>query len=47
VLERLGLTPSCRYVERAMLPEQRVRPLAEIEADSVPYFAMILMRRVR
>jgi len=30
-----------------MLPEQRVRPLAEIEADSVPYFAMILMRRVR
>jgi precorrin-2/cobalt-factor-2 C20-methyltransferase len=47
VLDRLGLSGSCRYIERAMLPDQRVRTLPEIEADSVPYFAMILMRRER
>jgi len=47
VLDRLALTESCRYVERAMLPDERVRNLTEIAEDSVPYFAMILMRRTR
>jgi precorrin-2/cobalt-factor-2 C20-methyltransferase len=45
VLDRLGLGDSCRYVERAMLPEQVIRPLAAVDDSAVPYFAMILMRR--
>lgn len=43
VLRRLGLESRARYVERASLPNQRILPLAEITADSVPYFAMILL----
>jgi precorrin-2/cobalt-factor-2 C20-methyltransferase len=43
LLQRLGLAERARYIERASLPEQRIRPLVEIEADSVPYFAMILL----
>jgi precorrin-2/cobalt-factor-2 C20-methyltransferase len=45
VLTRLGLLAAARYVERATLPEERVLPLAEVEDASVPYFAMILVRR--
>jgi precorrin-2/cobalt-factor-2 C20-methyltransferase len=43
VLDRLGLAPGARYVERASLPNQRVLDLAAVDADSVPYFAMILV----
>jgi precorrin-2/cobalt-factor-2 C20-methyltransferase len=43
VLDRLGLAGRARYVERATLPSQRVLDLADIPADSVPYFAMILL----
>jgi precorrin-2/cobalt-factor-2 C20-methyltransferase len=43
VLERLGLSERAQYVERASLPNQRVAPLAEIDAASVPYFAMLLI----
>jgi precorrin-2/cobalt-factor-2 C20-methyltransferase len=45
VLDRLGLGESCRYVERATLPEQMIRSLASVDETCVPYFAMILMRR--
>ena len=43
VLERLGLAGHARYVERASLPNQRVLDLAAVNADSVPYFAMLLV----
>jgi precorrin-2/cobalt-factor-2 C20-methyltransferase len=45
VLERTGLADRARYVERATLSEQRILPLAEVAAESVPYFAMILVHR--
>ena len=31
------------YVERASMPEQRWLPVAEVEADSVPYFSLIVV----
>jgi precorrin-2/cobalt-factor-2 C20-methyltransferase len=43
VLTRLRLDRRARYVERASLPNQRVLPLAEVAAGSVPYFAMIVL----
>jgi precorrin-2/cobalt-factor-2 C20-methyltransferase len=45
VASRLGLLDSALYVEHASLPSQRIAPLAEIDPDSVPYFAMALLRR--
>lgn len=45
VLAELGLTPHAKYIERATLPDQTIRPLAEIDPDTVPYFAMILLHR--
>jgi precorrin-2/cobalt-factor-2 C20-methyltransferase len=45
VLDGLGLTGACRYIERAMLPEQTIRALCDVDESAVPYFAMILMRR--
>ncbi|KAA6186936.1 precorrin-2 C(20)-methyltransferase [Thiohalocapsa marina] len=43
VLKQLGLDTRALYVERATMSGERVRALAEIEADSVPYFSMILI----
>jgi precorrin-2/cobalt-factor-2 C20-methyltransferase len=43
VLDRLGLAERAQYVERASLPNQRVARLAEVDAASVPYFAMLLI----
>jgi precorrin-2/cobalt-factor-2 C20-methyltransferase len=45
VLRILGLLDRARYVERATMAEQRILPLAELEADSAPYFSMILVHR--
>jgi precorrin-2/cobalt-factor-2 C20-methyltransferase len=45
VLCRTGLDRFARYVERATLPDQSIRPLDEVDADVVPYFAMILLHR--
>jgi precorrin-2/cobalt-factor-2 C20-methyltransferase len=45
IIETLGLTDRARYVERATLPVQRVLPLAEVDADAVPYFSMILLHK--
>lgn len=45
VLQRLGLAEQARYVERATLPEQAIRPLAAVADDEAPYFAMILVHR--
>jgi precorrin-2/cobalt-factor-2 C20-methyltransferase len=44
VLVALGRLDATIYVERATQPNQRVAPFAEIDAGSVPYFAMALVR---
>ncbi|MEO5375188.1 MAG: precorrin-2 C(20)-methyltransferase [Alphaproteobacteria bacterium] len=43
VLERLGLVDRARYIERAGLPDQRIRPLAAAAADGGTYFSMVLV----
>ena len=45
VLRELDLLDSARYVERATLPNQRISPLAYIDAAEIPYFSMALVRR--
>ena len=45
VLERLGLLDKARYIERAGLPEQRIRPFAEAAAAGGPYFSMVLVHK--
>jgi cobalt-precorrin 5A hydrolase / cobalt-factor III methyltransferase / precorrin-3B C17-methyltransferase len=45
VLRRLGLEADARYVERATMANQRIRPIAEIGDGEAPYFSMILVRR--
>lgn len=45
VLRRLGRLDGAVYVEHASLPDQRVAPLADIGADTAPYFSMALVRR--
>ena len=45
VLHELGLLDSASYIERATLPNQRVAPVARVDAGEVPYFSMTLIRR--
>jgi precorrin-2/cobalt-factor-2 C20-methyltransferase len=45
VLDRLGLSGNARYIERATLAAERVLPLADVQAENVPYFSMILVHR--
>lgn len=45
VLRILGLLDRARYVERATMDEQRILPLRDLDADSAPYFSMILFHR--
>ncbi len=45
LLRELGLAQSARYIERATLPDQAIRALDDIDPDTVPYFAMILVHR--
>ena len=47
VLTALGRLEGAVYVERATQDRQRIAPLADIESDNVPYFAMALVRRLR
>jgi len=44
-LHELGLIDNALYIERATLPNQRVAPIACVDAAAVPYFSMILIRR--
>jgi precorrin-2/cobalt-factor-2 C20-methyltransferase len=44
-LRTLGLEKHSLYVERASMENARALPLAEVTAESVPYFSLILMRR--
>ncbi len=45
VLAALGLAEHARYIERATLPEQAIRPLAAVPDDEAPYFATVLVHR--
>jgi precorrin-2/cobalt-factor-2 C20-methyltransferase len=47
LLDRLGLLDAAVYIERATTPNQRVAPLAEIDAATAPYFSMAIARRPR
>jgi precorrin-2/cobalt-factor-2 C20-methyltransferase len=45
VVRRLGLLDEAIYIERATMPNQRVAPLADVEAATAPYFSMLIVRR--
>lgn len=45
VLDDLGLTGACGYVERATLDNQKVMFLDDVDEDRAPYFSMILVYR--
>ena len=47
VLDGLGLTGRALYVERATMARERILPLAEVDAATVPYFSMILLPGAR
>ncbi|MFI7102062.1 precorrin-2 C(20)-methyltransferase [Streptomyces sp. NPDC050161] len=42
-MERSGRLPEARYVERATMAGERTGPLADVDADSVPYFAVAVV----
>ncbi|WP_109506081.1 precorrin-2 C(20)-methyltransferase [Nocardioides speluncae] len=42
-LGRAGRLDDAKYVERATMPEQRVAAVADVDADSVPYFSMAVL----
>ncbi|MGW4893359.1 precorrin-2 C(20)-methyltransferase [Kitasatospora sp. NPDC004240] len=42
-LERAGRLADARYVERAFMDGERTLPLAEVDADSVPYFSVAVL----
>ena len=44
VIESLGLAGRAVYIERASLPGEAVRPLAEAP-EKAPYFSMILLTK--
>lgn len=43
LLQRLGLADRAHYIERATMATQRILPLSDVEPQSMPYFAMILI----
>jgi precorrin-2/cobalt-factor-2 C20-methyltransferase len=45
LLNRLGLAPHARYIERASLSNQRILPLDGVDPTEVPYFSMILIHK--
>ena len=45
LLKRLGLTGRAQYVERATMANQRILPLEQLDPESIPYFAMILVHK--
>ncbi|MGW6912398.1 precorrin-2 C(20)-methyltransferase [Kitasatospora sp. NPDC054939] len=42
-LERAGRLADAQYVERAYMDGERTRPLAEVDADTVPYFSVAVL----
>jgi precorrin-2 C(20)-methyltransferase len=47
VLRERGWLASAVYAERVGTSEQRIVPLAELDAETAPYFALVLARRPR
>ena len=45
LLTELGLEENARYVEHATMADQKVLPLEAVEAESVPYFSMVLVHK--
>ncbi|MDS4010384.1 MAG: precorrin-3B C(17)-methyltransferase [Defluviicoccus sp.] len=45
IVQGLGLMAGAWYVERATMANERVLPLAAVDADAAPYFSTILVRR--
>ncbi len=43
VLSELGLLSRSLYIERATMPNQRIVPIAEVDAAEVPYWALIVV----
>ncbi|PSB20992.1 precorrin-2 C(20)-methyltransferase [Phormidesmis priestleyi ULC007] len=43
VLSELGLLSRSLYIERATMPNQRIVPIADIDAADVPYWALIMI----
>jgi precorrin-2 C20-methyltransferase/precorrin-3B C17-methyltransferase len=42
-LEAAGRLDDALYVERASMPQERWLPVAEVDADSVPYFSLVVV----
>lgn len=45
ILHDMELSACARYVERATMSSQQVRELDSVDADSAPYFSMVLVHR--
>jgi len=45
LLQRLGLAGRAHYIERATMAAQRILPLAAVDPQAIPYFAMILVHK--
>ncbi|MCY7278195.1 MAG: precorrin-2 C(20)-methyltransferase [Phormidesmis sp. CAN_BIN44] len=43
VLSELGLLSRSLYIERATMPNQRIVPIADVDAAEVPYWALIVV----
>lgn len=43
VLSELGLLSRSLYIERATMPNQRIIPIADVDAAEVPYWALIVV----
>ncbi|CAN5314388.1 precorrin-2 C(20)-methyltransferase [soil metagenome] len=43
VIAELGLTERALYVERATMAAERIVPLGDVDADTSPYFSLILI----
>jgi precorrin-2/cobalt-factor-2 C20-methyltransferase len=43
VLEELGLVERAKYIENATRENQRILSVDEVEAESVPYFSLIVI----
>lgn len=43
LIDGMGLMSASAYAERVSLGEERLSPLASMDADTVPYFSMILI----
>jgi precorrin-2/cobalt-factor-2 C20-methyltransferase len=43
ILDDLGLLSRALYIERATMPNQQIRPIADLDPAAVPYWALILI----